>query len=108
VKVVLIALALAATACASPREDRARRLDRECGYVRLVLESARTDLWSDDHEKRFFGFGTVFKAEQNDWHEFRVCAPEDISVGDDYCGELVDLHRACVLHELDWALAWIR
>ena len=107
-KVVLIAFLFALAACASPREDRARRLDSECRYVRLVLDSARADLWSGDREKRFYGFGTAFKIEQNDWHEFNVCAPEDMPVGDDYCGELNESHRACVLHELDWALAWIR
>lgn len=100
-------LALLCMSCGNSREDRAHRMDANCDYVRLLLTDARAHILSNEKTHWRWAAGAVSRIQQDDWHEVNLCAPESMPVGRDMC-DLTQPDRVCLLHEIDWALAWTR
>lgn len=112
--ILLAAGAIAFTVTSSIRRSierdllswRAERYARECdNFVRSTLISTRSMLWAPTTREREMG-GVMYARHLwvNDGHEMNVCAPPGLYVGE-WCA---DDDRACMIHALDWALAWTR
>jgi hypothetical protein len=88
------------------RSWRTHRMDRECDYVRLVVNDWRNDLISGNAQRVALVLLEIQRFEFNDWHEANLCTPEDfVAEGRAAMG---GEPLPAVLHELDWVLAWVR
>lgn len=81
-------------------EPVVKRYQLECAYMRLTYKDVRDQLWTSSIFTQRKGVFAYERLAETEWHEANICAPAGVWLG--HACEPDD--RACMLHELDWAL----